>query len=119
MEGTEQQTERTEIISNENNNKLSDMITPTSPNEIQQIISKLANKKSPGHDQITNKILKNLTPKALSYLASLLNSAMRIGTFPSTWKHAIIIPIYKPGKPAHSPTSYRPISLLPSLSKIY
>jgi len=29
--------------------------TPTSPNEIQQITVKLANKKSPGYDLITNK----------------------------------------------------------------
>ncbi|VVC27228.1 Reverse transcriptase domain [Cinara cedri] len=43
---------------------------------------------------------------------------MRIATFPSTWKHAIIVPIHKPGKPANS-TSYRPISLLPTLSKLY
>jgi len=94
-------------------------VFPLHPIEIQQIIVKLANKKSLGHDLITNKILKNVTPKVLSYLASLYNSAMRLGTFPSSWKHAIIIPIHKPGKLAHSPSSYRPISLLPSLSKLY
>jgi len=44
---------------------------------------------------------------------------MRIATFPSTWKHAIIVPIHKPGKPNNSPTSYRPNSLLPTLSKVY
>ncbi|KAL4107900.1 hypothetical protein QTP88_018173 [Uroleucon formosanum] len=94
-------------------------ISTTSPIEIQKIIVKLANKKSPGYDLITNKILKNVTPKVLPYLASLYNSAMRFGTFPSSWKHAIIIPIHKPGKLAHSPSSYRPISLLSSLSKLY
>lgn len=44
---------------------------------------------------------------------------MRISTFPSTWKHAIIVPIHKPGKPAYSPISYRPINLLSTLSKVY
>jgi hypothetical protein len=34
-------------------------------------------------------------------------------------KHAIIVPIHKPGKQANSPTSYRPISLLPTISKLY
>ncbi|XP_055856032.1 uncharacterized protein LOC129919203 [Episyrphus balteatus] len=38
--------------------------------------------------------------------------------FPKTWKHAKIIPIPKPGKPAKLATSYRPISLLSCLSKI-
>ena len=102
-----------------NKTEQNNSISPTSPSEINLIISKLASKKSPGHNLVTNKILKNLTPKALSYLASLFNSAMRIATFPSTWKHAIIVPIHKPGKPANSPLSYRPISLLPTLSKVY
>ena len=107
------------LLANEINDDSNGSISPTSPTEIQQILVKLANKKSPGHDLITNKILKNVTPKVLSYLASLYNSAMRFGTFPSSWKHAIIIPIHKPGKLAHLPSSYRPISLLPSLSKLY
>lgn len=113
------QNEYSEIISNETNHEHNTTITPTSPKEILSIILKLASKKSPGHDLITNKILKNLTSKALAYLASLFNSAMRLATFPSTWKHAIIVPIHKPGKQTNSLTSYRPISLLPTLSKLY
>ncbi|VVC26289.1 Endonuclease/exonuclease/phosphatase,Reverse transcriptase domain [Cinara cedri] len=92
--------------------------TPCTPKEIQIIINKLANKKSPGHDIIKNKILKNLTSKSLSYIASLMNSSMRLGYFPDTWKIAIIIPIYKPEKQNSSPKSHRPISLLPTFSKL-
>lgn len=106
-----------EIPSSTNNEH--NIIIPTSPKEIQLLISKLKSKKSPDHNLITNKILKNLTSKALSYLASSFNSAMCIATFPSTWKHAIIVPIHKPGKPANFPTSYRPISPLPTLFKLY
>lgn len=40
---------------NENINEPNGRITPTSPKEIQQIIIKLVNKKSPGHDHITKK----------------------------------------------------------------
>ncbi|GFV25010.1 RNA-directed DNA polymerase from mobile element jockey [Trichonephila clavipes] len=36
----------------------------------------------------------------------------------STWKEAIIFPILKPGKNKNIPSSYRPISLLSTLSKI-
>jgi len=46
-----------------------------------------------------------------------MNSSMRLGYFPDTWKIAIIIPIHKPGKQKSSPKSYRPISLLPTFSK--
>jgi len=112
-----QDTDPTHKNQNQNQIKINP-ICPCSPNEIKQIIDWLANKKSPGHDLITNKILKNLTSKSLAYLASLLNAMLRIGYFPNTWKIAIIIPIHKPGKNKNSPTSYRPISLLPTLSKI-
>lgn len=73
-------------------------ISPCTPKEIHQIINELANKKSPGHDLMTNKILKNLTSKSLSYTTSLMNSSMRLGYFPDAWKIAIFIPIHKPGK---------------------
>jgi len=39
--------------------------------------------------------------------------------FPRQWKMAVILMIHKPGKPEVDPESYRPISLLPSLSKLW
>ncbi|KAL4132743.1 hypothetical protein QTP88_009847 [Uroleucon formosanum] len=75
-----------QIDSIKNYSTETNIIHPCSPKEIKQIIDRLANKKSPGHDLITNKILKNLTPKALVFLASLINSILRIGYFPNSWK---------------------------------
>jgi hypothetical protein len=43
---------------------------------------------------------------------------LRLSHFPTTWKFAQIIMIPKPGKPVNEVTSYRPIGLLPILSKI-
>lgn len=43
---------------------------------------------------------------------------MRLLYFPKIWKNSKIIPIKKPNKPDNCPLSYRPISLLSSLSKI-
>lgn len=88
----------------------------TTPTEINEIIKRLQNKKSPGHDLITNAILKKILKKAITYL---FNSLMRIGHFPTEWKKATIIMIKKPGKDNKSPNSYRPISLLSSVSKIF
>lgn len=39
--------------------------------------------------------------------------------FPTKWKEAVIIPVRKPGKPASDVSSYRPISVLPTMSKIF
>jgi hypothetical protein len=44
---------------------------------------------------------------------------MRTGYFPAQWKVSQIITILKPGKPADKVTSYRPISVLPILSKLF
>jgi hypothetical protein len=44
---------------------------------------------------------------------------LRIGYFPGQWKVSQIIPILKPGKPAEEVMSYRPISLLPILSRLF
>ncbi|GBN07685.1 putative RNA-directed DNA polymerase from transposon X-element [Araneus ventricosus] len=42
---------------------------------------------------------------------------MPFSNFPNQWKTAIVAPILKPGKNPRDPSSYRPISLLSSLSK--
>lgn len=66
-----------DLIPNEINVESNGTISPTSPIELHQIILKLANKKSPGYDLMTNRIPKKLTQKVLSYLDSLYNSAIR------------------------------------------
>ena len=43
----------------------------------------------------------------------------RLSYYPLTWKFSEIILIPKPNKPPESATSYRPISLLPTLSKVF
>jgi len=90
----------------------------TSPSEIQYIIKNLVNNKSPGHDLITNRIIKHLPKEAIIHLSHIFNSIMRLSYIPSTWKKSIIILIHKLGKPPDLPYFYQPISLLPSLAKI-
>lgn len=46
-----------------------------------------------------------------------MNRTISEGSLPSEWKHAIVTPVYKSG-PRTDPTNYRPISILPVLSKI-
>lgn len=81
-------------------------------------IKALKNKKSPGIDKINNKCLKNLPKKGIKYITNLFNSCLKLYYFPNQWKKSKTIAIPKPNKPAESPNSYRPISLLPSISKI-
>ena len=57
-----------------------------------------------------------------SFLKILLDFFQRCsdgGTIPAGWKHAIVVPIQKHGKPRKELGSYRPISLTSSLGKVY
>jgi len=75
--------------------------------------------KAPGFDGIFNIIIKKLSAKVLSLLTAIFNRCLELHYFPSTWKVAKVVPIRKPGKDPTSPSSYRPISLLSSLSKLF
>jgi hypothetical protein len=60
------------------------------------------------------------TPYQLEMSAKHITcTALTLGYFPAQWKVAQIILLLKPGKPPHELTSYRPISLLPIVSKVF
>ena len=92
---------------------------PTSPSELKQIINALPKKKSPGPDLIPNIVLQQLPPKFLAFLASLYNGCIALGYFPKQWKVAQILLFHKPGKNKNNISSYRPISLLNTFSKLF
>lgn len=99
--------------------QMSKPIKPFRVREMEIEIKKLNRKKSPGYDNIDPKTLKCLPKKAIIYLTTLFNAVLRLSHFPSQWKHAKIIMILKPNKPENNLSSYRPISLLPVLSKLF
>lgn len=94
-------------------------LVETSEEELESFITALPPYKAPGFDGITNAALKALPRTWVHFLAHLFNSILRTGHYPTTWKHAKVITIRKPGKDPSSPESYRPISLLPVLSKLF
>lgn len=83
------------------------------------ILRTRANKRSVGTDNIPNIVLKRMSYKSKILVTMLFNHMFNIGYFPKAWKCAITIPIPKKDKNADAPNSYRPIALLPCLSKIY
>ena len=72
---------------------------------------------TPGLDKITYQMLKNAPLNFKSRILKLYNNIFDQGIIPQTFKTALVIPIRKPNKPAEQISSYRPISLLPCLSK--
>lgn len=90
-----------------------DIVTTT---ETTKIIKGLKSSKSPGIDKIHNKLIKKLPEKAI--LTFIIIACLALSYLPQEWKSAKVIAIKKPNKSASDPFSYRPISLLSSLSKI-
>jgi hypothetical protein len=75
--------------------------------------------KAPGFDLIKGDILKQLPQKAIVKLTHLYSAAYRLKYVPRYSKAAEVIMLPKTGNPATEVTSYRPISLLPVLSKLF
>jgi hypothetical protein len=87
--------------------------------EVKQKILSLKLRSVPGNNGITPLMLRHLCRKALPYLTHLFSHLLQLGYFPTNWKRAKVVPIPKPNKPDTDPNSYRPISLLSTLGKLF
>ena len=74
---------------------------------------------SPGEDEITYPLIKNLAQSNLLELLDIFNQIFQTGSYPQCWKTGLVIPILKPNKPKEEVTSYRPITLLSCMSKLF
>lgn len=91
---------------------------PFSIQHLQAALTKIKNSTAPGPDQLTNLHLKNLLPTAHNSILSF-NISWLTATIPQIWRTSHIIPLLKPDKNPNDPSSYRPISLLSPLSKLF
>ncbi|KFM76444.1 putative RNA-directed DNA polymerase from transposon X-element, partial [Stegodyphus mimosarum] len=96
-----------------------ELINLTSPEEIKEILKKLKKRKAHGYDKITNEALQALPRNCIVILCNLINACIRNSYFPKAWKHSIVKMLLKPGKNPADVSSYRPISLLPAISKVF
>ena len=90
---------------------------PTNSIEIERHIKSLKQSNSKGFDGLSNNILKSIYPSILPALNIIFNKSIESGIFPECMKIAIVKPLYK-AKSKLEICNYRPISLLPVISKI-
>ena len=100
-----------------NNNQKSIFLNPTSPDEIIKITQKLKSSNSSGVDNISTKLLKSIINEIAPVLSHIFNRSLLTGTVPSQLKIAKVNPIFK-SNDNQMFSNYRPISILPSISKI-
>ena len=86
--------------------------------EVRKLVSKAKKNKAPGIDGLVNDVLKN--DVAIRAIHTLFNRCLTEGKVPIAWKLGIISPITKGGSSdPREPLSYRGISLLPVISKLF
>ena len=90
---------------------------PTDTTELKKIIKNMKNTHTAGADGICSKILIAVTDLIVLPLAHCINFSLLHGVVPKVTKIARIIPIYKSGD-KNNISNYRPISVLPTLSKV-
>ena len=84
---------------------------------MQETIAILETKNSFGHDDISTKLLKEINIELIKPLTILIYQCFHNGIFPDNLKIAKVIPLHKQDNPTDI-NNYRPISLLPSISKV-
>lgn len=84
--------------------------------EVGKLIEQMANKKSMGPDKIPVRLLKLALPYIIDSLTFVYNLSIQQNVFPSVLKCAKVVPLPK-NKDLTDPNNFRPISLLPVLSK--
>ena len=91
---------------------------PTNVNNVYQLLSGLSCNKATGLDKISCKIIKIAALVIADSLTYIFNQAITLSSFPDEWKlMARVIPLYKIDH-RNIPGNYRPISILPTISKI-
>jgi len=76
------------------------------------LLTKTKQASAPGYDNIHVEFLKNLGPKARTWLSKLFSGIMATHSIPKIWRKAKVIAVEKPGKDPSLAANYRPISLL-------
>ena len=92
-------------------------LNPTNPDEINKITKKLKTSNSSGIYNISSKLLKSIINEIAPVLFHIFNRSLLTGIVPSQLKITKVNPVFK-SNDNQIFSNYRPISILPSISKI-
>ena len=93
------------------------LFQPTNKSKIEKIIKSLDSNKSSDIYGMSPKLLKILSPAISETLSNIYNENFALGVFPDHMKLSMITPIFKGGSKLDF-LNYRPISVLPIISKV-
>ena len=84
---------------------------------VERQLKTLKNNKTAGLDNLPSRLLKDSASVISRPIAYIINSSLETATVPTLWKNSKIVPIHKSG-PTDKEENFRPISILPILSKV-
>lgn len=93
------------------------LVAPFSLDELTAVLESLKDS-SPGIDGIPYSFIVKCSFTSKLIFLNILNNIYSLGIPPDEWKTQIIVPILKPAKPNNESSSYRPIALSCTMSKI-
>ncbi|XP_056291865.1 uncharacterized protein LOC130207340 [Pseudoliparis swirei] len=85
--------------------------------DVTRIISFLKPSKTKDTFGMDAVMLKTLSKTLINPISNIINLSISQNMFPSVWKSAAVIPVFKEGDRL-STSNYRPISILPTISKV-
>ena len=91
--------------------------TAVSKIEIEKQLKSLKQNKATGLDNLPPKLLKQCAAYISTPLTYIVNLSLTTSAVPALWKMAKVVPVHKSGS-TNIPDNYRPISILPTLSKV-
>ncbi len=94
------------------------VLRPPSVLQIKKVISALKNTGAVGVDGIPVSVLKMGVDVLADPIAHLVATSLASGIVPDGFKMANVTPVHKRKKPTNNASSYRPVSILPALSKV-
>ena len=92
-------------------------IVPISLDQLKRTLFSMQNKDSKVEDDIPVHIFKLCFEIIGKTLLQIVNTSLVTETVPSSWKRAIVIPIYKKGDPSKA-SNFRPVTTVPTICKL-
>ena len=92
-------------------------VSPIDIDTLTCTVFSMRNSPARGADGVCVRVLKAGFPAVGCIILHIVNTCLIQSDYPTSWKHSLIHPIHKTGDPS-DPSNFRPISIIPIISKI-